>query len=52
MNDKYIYLCGLHSHFSQQLSLNSSDLAEIQIAYIICKFPKHMNTITFTVGRK
>lgn len=34
------------------LNLNSSDLAKIQIAHIICKFPKHMNTITFTVGRK
>lgn len=34
------------------LSLNASDLAMIQIAHIICKFPKHMKTITFTVGGK
>lgn len=29
-----------------------SDLAKIQTAHIIRKFPKHLNTITFTVGRK
>jgi len=34
------------------LNLNSSDLANIQIAHIIRRFPKHVNTVTFTVGRK